>query len=326
MKNITKKIIAIFAVLCVAMTSMASCSDKPKDDNSGSSSSSSNGNNEAMMQYPLAIGEAGDQNDLAIDDPNADLDGDDPVEATTKASESTKKTADIAPVTTVQDVTDASGKPVTEVVEVTKANGEKETDANNKPVTETVKVTEVVTVPAETNASEETPEATDATKAPTNLDYKSKNDGRYAMWLDVSKDENFFFEGDMLKATFKVKENIPDGDYRIRISPDLSDVNGVSVKPSKVIDGTIRVNNGEIEAVDVENETNPLVFYGDNIACKQGDTIDFNINIKNNSGLVAFCIWFYFDSNALEFVEAGATGEFEEIARQTEIGSGNKAQ
>ena len=69
-----------------------------------------------------------------------------------------------------------------------------------------------------------------------------------------------------------------------------------------------------------------MIFYGDNISCKQGDTIDFNINIKNNSGLVAFCIWFYFDSNALEFVDAGASGEFEEIAYNTEIGSGNNIE
>ena len=37
---------------------------------------------------------------------------------------------------------------------------------------------------------------------------------------------------------------------------------------------------------------------------------DFNINVKNNTGLAAFCIWFYFDGNALEFVDACATGEF----------------
>lgn len=314
MKNITRKIIAVFAVLCVAVTSMASCSGKNNDssstsiNNSGDSSSYAEESidKESLMRQPLNIGSAGDGNIYAGD---ADLDGDDPVA-------SAPSTDSVADTTKFVEVTDANNQPVTQVVEVTNADGEKQTDADNKPVTEVVKVTEAVTVPAS-----ETPSNT-----PANSDYKSKNDGRYAMWIDCSENKNFLFEGEMLKATFKVKEGIPDGDYRIRISPDLSDVAGVSVYPSKVIDGTIRVNNGAIEPVDVSDENGSFVFYGDNIACKQGDTIDFNINVKNNAGIVAFCIWFYFDSNALEFVEAGATGEYADIAQQTEIGNGSKKQ
>lgn len=139
------------------------------------------------------------------------------------------------------------------------------------------------------------------------------------MWLDISKDENFFFEDDMIKYTFKVKEGIPDGDYKISIVPDISDIAGVRVQPSEVINGTIRVNNGEIEAVDVSNKTD-MIFYGDNIACKQGDTIDFNVNIKNNVGMAAFMIWVYFDSNALEFIDAKPTGEFRSISSSADIG------
>lgn len=337
MKSITKKIIAIFAVLCVATTSMASCSDGKG--NSGSSSTSNGSSSlsdeekEELKQMPLKIGSADDGNLLAGD---GDLDGDDPVAVTTSADDE-KSTTPAVHVTAVKEVTDANNQPVTKVVEVTEANGEKKTDANNQPVTEVVNVTEVVTTPVEetpTDSSEtptgssETPtdSSEDSTQAPANSDYKPKNDGRYAMWLDCSKNENFLFEGEMLQATFKVKEGIPDGDYKIRIAPDLADIEAKTVNPSKVMDGTIRVNNGEIEAADVSNENGSLIFYGDNIACKQGDTIDFNINVKNNTGLAAFCIWFYFDGNALEFVDACATGEYEEIARQTKIGSGNKQQ
>lgn len=334
MKNITRKIIAVFAVLCVAMTSFAGCSDGSKENSSGSSSSSSSSNDgssessaaEVQMQYPLSIGKAGDDNDLALDDPSVDLEGDDPVNSSesSKSGESSGSSESKAPAaekaTEVQDVTDAKGEPVTQVVEVTKANGEKEVDDKGEPVTETVKVTEIVTKPTEAGSEKTTEGGNSGTS-----NYTPKSDGRYAMWLDVSKNEDFFFEGPMLKATFKVKEGIPDGDYKIRISPDLSDVKAVAIYPSKVIDGIIRVNKGEIEAVDVSNESG-MIFYGDNVSCKQGDTIDFNINIKNNTGLAAFCIWFYFDSNALEFVDAGATGEFEEVAYDTEIGNGNKSE
>lgn len=330
MKSIMKKVIAVFAVLCVAMTSVVSCSDKPSDSGSSSSSSSSGGNDttlsdeekQALMQMPLNIGEPGDGVAIAGDG-DVDLDADDPVAVTTAKADAKTTTASKAVVTAVQEVTNADNTPVTQIVQVTDADGAVQTDADSQVVTEAAVVTEVVTIPADENPdTPDTPD--DTTQAPENSDYKPKNDGRYAMWIDVSKDENFFFEGDMLKVTFKVKEDIPDGDYKIRIAPDLADVAGVSVKPSKVMDGTIRVNNGEIEAADVSGETGALVFYGDNIACKQGDTIDFNINIKNNTGLVGFCIWFYFDGNALDFVDACATGEYEEIARQTEIGRGNK--
>lgn len=303
-----KKIIAVFAVLCVTATTFASCGDKPNNSSStsdGSSSSEDANIDESLKKYPLFVGGEGDGNQIANDN-NADLNADDPVETTTAKENTTKATE-----TEVQDVTDSSGQTVTEVVEVTKADGSKETDANNNPVTETVKVTTVVT------------KATEAvtTESKSDSDYKSKNDGRYAMWMDVSKDEDFLFENDMLYAKFKVKEGIPDGDYRVRISPDLANAATVSVKPNKVIDGTIRVNNGDIQATDVSGETG-LTFYGDNIACKQGDEIEFKINIKNNPGLVAFCIWFYFDSNALDFIEAGACGDFKPIAEETAVDSG----
>lgn len=324
MKSIMKKIIAVFAVLCVTAASFASCSSS-KEESSQSSEKTTLSQEEidGLMRQPLSIGEASDGQNIAVD-PNANLDAEDPVAESTTTTEAattadTTKKADIAPVTTIENVTDDKGETVTTVVEVTDANGEVQTDADNKPVTEVVPVTKIATVTTEASEEETTEEETTTKEAATESSYQAKNDGRYAMWLDVSKDANFFFEGDMLEITFKVKEDIPDGDYKIRISPDLSDVTGTTVNPDKVIEGTIRVNNGEIDAADVSSETG-LVFYGDNVACKQGDEITFHINIKNNPGLVAFVIWFYFDSNALEYVDAHACGEYEEIAKQTEVG------
>lgn len=299
MKNITKRIIAVISVLAVASMGLAGCGKK-----NGTTE------NSAPKQYPFVVGEAAEGNALTANDPNVDLNKEDPVAGPGNIE---TPEAEKEPQTEVVEATEADGQPATQYVPVTEADGQPVTEADGQPATEAVVVTQVVTKPAE---KEET------TSAPA---YTSKEDGRYAMWLDISKDENFFFEGDMIRATFKVKEGIPDGDYSVRISPDLSDVAGVAIYPEKTIDGVIRVNNGEIEAVDVSQETG-MVFWGDSIACKQGDTIDFNINIKNNSGLVAFCVWFYFDSNALEFIEATPSGEFETIARDTEVGGGNRAE
>ncbi len=307
MKNITKKIIAVFAVLCVAATSMAGCGDKKKK-----------GSDEAVTQYALEVGKSSEGNSLTLGDTQIDLDAPDPETSGDESSASDKEEE------VVEEVTDSKGQPVTEVVTVTDSKGETVTDAKGETVTETVKVTTVVKKPASSgNSNSITPSQSGENKDNSNSNYTPANDGRYYMWLDISKNENFYFEGDMLKMSFKVKENIPDGDYKIRVSQDLSSIAGVSLNStSKAIDGTIRVNNGDIEPADVSNETG-MVIYGDNVACKQGDTIDYYINIKNNEGLAAFCIWVYFDSNALEFIDeaACASGEFEAIARETEIGS-----
>lgn len=298
MKNITKRIIAVFAVLAVTAMSFAGCTSKKEETS-------------APKQYPFKVGEAADGVELTPGNPDADLNADDPIAPDNSGNNE--------PATEIVEVTEADGQPATQYVQVTEADGQPATDAKGENVTKPVPVTQVVTKPAQSGDNQT------ATKpvGDGNSDYTSKEDGRYAMWLDISKNENFFFEGDMIKATFKVKEGIPDGDYKIKIAPDLSDIAGVSIHANKVIDGIIRVNNGEISAVDVSGESG-LVFYGDMISCKQGDTIDFNINIKNNSGLAAFFIWFYFDSNALEFVEAVPTGEFDEIAQNTEIGGSKK--
>ena len=288
MKIITKKIISVFSVLSIATSSFASCGNKNESKTPDTSG-------EAVMQYALEFGKAEDGNPLATAPAEIPTD-----EVTTQIEETTE----------IEDVTDADGQPVTEVAVVTDEAGATVTDASGSTVTELVKVTTVVKKPT--------------TQTSTTVKYESNQDGRYAMWLDISKDENFYFEGDFLHMVFKVKDNIPDGDYKIRISPDLSDVAGTAVYPSKVIDGTVRVNKGSIDSIDVSGESG-MVFYGNNVACKQGDTIDCYINIKNNSGLVAFVIWFYFDSNALEFVSAEASGEYKKIAHDTEVGAGGKS-
>lgn len=311
MNNITKKIIAVFAVLCVATTSMAGCGDKKEKKTP-----------EAITQYALEVGKSGEGNSLTLGDTQVNLDAPDPETSDDETSDSDKEEE------IIEEVTDAEGQPVTEFVTVTDASGETVTDADGETVTEAVKVTTAVKKPASSgNNSSTTPSQSNGnnenSNSNSNSNYTPANDGRYYMWLDISKNKNFYFEGDMLKMSFKVKDNIPDGDYKIRITHDLSSIAGVSLNStSKSIDGTIRVNNGDIEPADVSGETG-MVIYGDNVACKQGDTIDYYINIKNNEGLAAFCIWLYFDSNAFEFIEdaACASGEFEAIARETEIGS-----
>lgn len=286
---------AVFAVLCVASAGFAGCTKNNQKDDSNPTPTIG----EEDMKYPLQFGTPDDGNPLVSGGDKADLDGEDPTKAADIDNE-----PDVQESTEYQDVTNADGEPVTEVQEAT--------DAQGAAVTSIVKVTTMIKKPVETKPSVATP-------------YTPKNDGRYALWMDVSQNDNFYFEGEYIKMTFKVKKDAPDGDYKIRISPDLAGTTPNSpakgIYPDKVVDGVIRVNNGSIDPIDVSSESG-LVLYGDNVAAKQGDTVEYYFYIKNNPGLVAFCNWYYFDSNALEFVDAKACGEYKEIANSTDIGAG----
>ena len=321
MKNINKRIVAIAALLCVAMTGIVGCSSGSSNNNStGSSSKEAAGNSAsdsesptlseeelaAIMHSPFKFGGADDADAPAFSAPDADINGADPTKPADGAKDTTK----------VEEVTDADGQPVTQMVIVTdEKSGQPVTDANGATATEPVKVTTIVNVSGE----DKTPDVKPGS------DYTPKTDSRYTLWYDISKDKDFLFEDDFIEVVFKVKEGIPDGDYKIQIVPDLSDIKGTVIQPAKVLEGTIRVNNGEIQPTDVSGE-NGFIFYGDNVACKQGDEITYHINVKNNSGIAGFVVWFKFDSNALEVKDCYPCGAFADLARSSEFGGGNKTE
>ncbi|MBR6384530.1 MAG: hypothetical protein IKS03_00150 [Ruminococcus sp.] len=327
MKNITRKIVAIAVLLCVAASGIVSCGSSNKE----SESEAPKATEAPVLNFPFEIGTA------APDESDDSLNVADPTEAPSDSEGSSESAETEPPVTEIRKVTDEKGQNVTEVVPVTDAKGQPVTKADGQQETQVVEVTSVYVANSITphsendpnrnsnnnnnssnNSSTTTPSGNSGSTASDsgNSEYQPSIDGRYAMWLDISKDENFLFEGKFIKITFKIKDDTPDGDYRVRISPDLSNIAGQTVNPGKVVDGTIRVNKGDIEPADDTDSTKDY-YYGDNVACKQGDTIDYYLNVKNNTGLAAFCVWFYYDKNAMELVSAEPTGEFAEIAAQS---------
>lgn len=284
MKNFKKRLIALIALSCVALTSVVGCSD------SSSSSKNSSPETEAGNDVIEAIT---NENSFTVINPfqyGSIQDGINSGLADVNAPDPTSSNSE--KTTVYEAVLDKNNQPVTEVVTATNAEGE--------TVTEYVPVTTVV----ESSGS----------------DYVSATDGRYIFWLDISKDQDFLFEDQFIKITFKIKDDAPEKDYTITINPDLANVNGVSLnKSTKVMNGTIRVG-GSIEAADVSSESG-LVVYGDQVSCKPGDTVDYYINIKNNPGLVTTLIWFYFDSNAMDFVTCEPAGGFADIATRTQTGT-----
>ena len=289
MTNFRKKAIALAAVACVAVTSAASCSKKEagSSSNNGTSAGSNSSSQAASNNMPTlenienasgAVVVTPFQTGSPADIANLGLTAPNGIDLDSDDPQ-TKSTTQAA----------------TEVVEVTQANGEKVTDANGAVVTEIVTKT--------TEASGE---------------YTSKTDSRYCMWLDISKDSDYVFNGDFIEVVFKLKDNIPNKDYPVRFNPDFASVAGKSVSPDKVIQGNIRVG-GDIEEQNVSSETG-FVAYGDNVSAKPGDEITYHINLKNNPGLAAMLVWVYFDTNAMEVEGIYPSGEFEKFAATATTG------
>lgn len=296
-----KKAIALAAVLCVALTSFTSClASKEQGSNSGSSdkTTTASASDQQSATPDVEIDQIKNEDGNVVITPFQSGSLDDFAATGLPSSDDGLSGED-----------PTSAQPATEIVEVTEANGEKATDAQGQVVTE------VIT------------KATDASE-----EYVSKIDKRYCLWIDISADpdkdtekngvkitqDGYAFDGQFIKITFKLKDNIPEKDYAVRFTPDFSSLRGVPQKP-KVIQGDIRVG-GSIDAQNVSSESG-FVAYGDNISAKAGDTVDYYINLKNNPGLAGMLVWVYYDSNAMDIVSLSAAGDYAKIAKGTQTGS-----
>lgn len=314
MNNFKKRLIALVALTCVALSAFTGCADKESESDTSSKKSdkseSSEVSEEIMTAMPFRWGSEED-NGITID--GVDINEQDPVKADhvdpTKASETSA--SDEKESTTAY----IAGEPVTEIVAVTEANGEAVTEANGEPVTEVKTITN--STPEPTNGNNADTPNNDTTSAEnTTAEYVSNTKGMYAMWIDISKNENFVFNDSVIKITFKVKDTAPDGVYDISINPDLSSIEGVTVTPDTIVNGSIKVGDGTADAVD-PSTMNGFAVYGDHVSAKQGDTIELSINMKENPGLAALCVWYYYDSNALEVVNCVPDGEFAEVSKNS---------
>ena len=150
------------------------------------------------------------------------------------------------------------------------------------------------------------------------IEADGNTDSRYCLWLDISKDSDYIFNGDFIEVHFKLKDNIPEKDYAVSFTPDFSSFEGTSLKPDKIVQGNIRVG-GSIDAQDVSSE-NGFVVYGDNVSANAGDEVVYRINLKNNPGMAAVLVWINYDKDAMEAEKVIPCGEFAEFASTATTG------
>jgi hypothetical protein len=217
---------------------------------------------------------------------------------------------------------DSNAETATKYVAVTDANGENVVDENGETVTEAVKVTE-----ASNSSNDNNNNNNDNSSTSGNSDDSSSSGGdastytsymqdSWAMWIDISKDEDYIFQGEFIEVTFKIKDSTPDGVYNVDITnPDFANLvnGGTTVTPDTVVGGKVFVNQ-EAEEQREFTDADGFAVYGDYVSAKQGDEVTFRFYMNNNPGLVAINFHFEYDMNAMDIVSCKTVGEFAAIS------------
>lgn len=145
-------------------------------------------------------------------------------------------------------------------------------------------------------------------------DYQPKMQSYLSMWLDTSKKGDYAFEGEFLTYEIKVKEDAKDGIYPINFYHlDFSNYAGDSL-PAYANYGYICINKDKPE---VEKKLEGITLVPDIVTAKPGDTIQYKVNIEQNTGIAGFVLRMHYDSNAFQIVSGTNGKDFEIKSRIT---------
>lgn len=306
MKN-NKRLLILSIIAALSISSMTGCGNGGKNSKNDDKSSSSNTqgttySNEELMKQPITFYYGQDEDDS--DDNN--LDDPDPVAPNGNGGDSESYVA----------VTEADGTPVTEYVAVTDAKGEKVTDSNGADVTEAVQVTSAVSNNNQ-GGNNSNQGGSNQGGNNNNQPYTPQMKEAWAMWLDISQDEDYIFNDEFIEVTFKIKDNAPAGAYDVNITdPDFACMfeGGTTLPPDTVLNGKVYVSEDLVPQREL-TDADGFTVYADNVAGKPGDEVTLYFRLKDNPGMIAMMFRFEYDKNAMSIVSCSAVGEFMDIAR-----------
>lgn len=135
---------------------------------------------------------------------------------------------------------------------------------------------------------------------------------KHFMWLDISKNKDYVFENEFVQLRFRVNDDAPDGETVIKYETDIANYKGMSVYPNTLLNSTVAVNTALQPRALLSDDI--FSISGTNVSAVPGEEFSVYLSIKNNPGIVAFLVYFTYDSSVLDFIEAVPTGEFAEIA------------
>lgn len=233
------------------------------------------------------------------------------------ATESKETDADAptdAPTTDVAAET-KDYEEVTQVVNVTDADGHGVVDDNGQPVTEyTVVATRPVQQAQNQSTQQSDAQQPDATEAPQATDapaasYTPAYDTCKAYWLDMTQQGDYTFNGEFLTITFEVNKDVPDGSYPVTIATtDIASWDLVRYDPV-IVNGEVAVNSEAAAQDDMSSDDFCLKVNSQ--TAKQGDIVTMTVDLANNPGFCGFVIDIQYDSNALTIIEAEGGKDFD---------------
>ncbi len=314
--NIKKKIIALTAVLAI-FASFAGCSDKKKE------SESEAGNNSSI---------AGEENNNAVNtdnqsDNNADDDANNNAAAPSETLSPEEQEAVMKHDLTIEPfVPNQDGVQQDAVEPAGNSNNNNNAAAgnNNSADNNTANNNSSANNNAANNnnnsANNNAYAVEDNDPGDNNADLPGKtglqvhNGTRTTMqawWMDISKQQDYVFNGEYLVAEFKIKDGIGDGIYPITIdwldaaNYDAQTINFTAIDGAIVVGGEAEENKFN----EGDNGNQPQVMVS-NVTGKAGETVKVAIHVKNNPGIVANILRFSYNSDVLEFISAGEGADF----------------
>ena len=161
----------------------------------------------------------------------------------------------------------------------------------------------------------------DAGKMEYQVNYTPEIKSYQALWLDISKKQDYVFDGNLLEFEVKVADDAPDGIYPVEVYyTDFSnysanmDENAAVLKDVDKIKGYIAVNK---EAPETEKPGTKMAISCDSISVKPGDTARLSVRLDNNPGIVAFVVRMHYDGKIITINKAAAGSELGRRAKLT---------
>lgn len=223
---------------------------------------------------------------------------------------------------------------VTEFVEVTEDGGQPVTDAEGAAQTQPLVVETRLSVVSNNNGGSGNGNAGNSGNSGNNNSGNNDNNNNggnsggntqtytpvydtcKAYWLDMSQMGDYDFNGEFLKITFQVKDNIPQGSYPVSIATtDIASWDLVKYEPVK-IDGEVAVDSVVADQQDITGSDFTLKV--NSTSAKPGDLATVIVDLENNPGFCGFVIDIQYDSNALSIVEASAGSDFDAAVNVTQ--------
>jgi hypothetical protein len=300
--NIKNKLIALGLVCAMAMSAVA-CADKDSTD-SDSSSVAADADIQVQETFSSEEIEQLQKHELEFSPVTDDESGEDAVESILGA-ESSDSSSDSQSSDSSSSDSQSSGNSSNSSA----ANDSSDSDALIG--TDDILSTEPVFIPGGDESNADAQESAGSGTSVSNSVITGTKQTYQVFWMDLTKGD-YIFDGEYITATFKIKDDAPNGTYPITIDwMDFANYSCKTVTGMTGVDGSVVVGS-EATPNSFENGGN-FEIMAENVSGNPGDTVTVSFKLNNNPGFVACLFRFGYDSDVLEFVSGDKGSDFEAL-------------